>query len=90
MRGAATWLLAGCAGLALGASPLAAQQALPPPDPTELDPSAPLNPMTDLDVEWPDLDAPDPAPPPEVEGVASEDAAETLEDVADWVDDSTR
>ena len=88
VRGAATWLLAGCAGLALGASPLAAQQALPPPDPTELDPSAPLDPMPDLDVEWPDLDAPDPAPPPEVEGVGSEDAAETIEDVADRVEDS--
>ena len=88
VRGTASWLLTGCAGLMLGASPLAAQQPPPPPDPSELDPSAPLEPMPDLGVEWPDLDAPDPAPPPEVEGVASEDAAETIEEVAERVEDS--
>jgi translocation and assembly module TamA len=37
--------------------------ASPPPDAAELDPSAPLDPMPDLGVDWPDLNAPDAAPP---------------------------
>ena len=36
----------------------------PPPDAAELDPSAPLAPMPDLGVEWPDLKAADSAAPP--------------------------
>ena len=48
---------AACTAPALG-------QQLPPADvdtldPTALDPSAPLDPMPDLGVEWPDLDSPD-------------------------------
>jgi translocation and assembly module TamA len=46
--------------LAAGAN---AQNASPPPtDPAELDPSAPLAPMPDLGVEWPDLNAKEPPP----------------------------
>ena len=40
------------------AAPLSAQTALPAPPPvdsTELDPSAPLAPLPDLEVDWPDL-----------------------------------
>jgi translocation and assembly module TamA len=37
--------------------------ASPPPDAAELDPSAPLDPMPDLGVDWPDLNAPE-APTP--------------------------
>ena len=51
-----------CAGLALGAAPLHAQIAppsSPPVDPAELDPSAPLDPMLDLGVDWPDLATPE-------------------------------
>ena len=60
-------LMAGCAGLALGAVPLAAQ-VVPPVDPAELDPSAPLDPMPDLGVAWPDMNVPDPAPSPDPDG----------------------
>jgi len=45
--------------LALGAAPLFAQTVPPPPDPTELDPSAPLDAMPELGVEWPDMNAAD-------------------------------
>ncbi|WP_420822782.1 autotransporter assembly complex protein TamA [Sphingomonas mesophila] len=63
------------AGLAL-AAPLAAQ----PADPGELDPSAPLDPMPDLGVDWPDMDAPDPVPDagelaPEAEEAFDDDVA---------------
>ncbi|MBV8908612.1 MAG: hypothetical protein JOZ20_06385, partial [Sphingomonas sp.] len=37
----------------------------PPPDAAELDPSAPMDPMPDLGVAWPDLKASDTAPPPQ-------------------------
>ena len=87
-RGTAFQWLAGCAGLALGASPLCAQTTPPPADPAELDPSAPLEPMPDLGVEWPDLNQPEPAPPPEVEGVAPEAAAEATEEAASQVEDT--
>src|SRR5438045_6722670 len=85
--------LAGCAGLALGAAPLCGQTPAtpplqPPPDPTVLDPSAPLDPMPDLGVEWPDLNQPEPALPPEVEGVAPEAAAEAVEKAASQVEDA--
>jgi translocation and assembly module TamA len=36
----------------------------PPPDPAELDPNAPLAPLPDLGVAWPQLDAKETAPPP--------------------------
>ena len=35
-----------------------------PPDPAELDPNAPLAPLPDLGVAWPELNAKDTAPPP--------------------------
>jgi translocation and assembly module TamA len=88
-RGAVTLLYAGCAGLSLAAAPLWAQTAPPPADPGELDPSAPLDPMPDLGVDWPDMDQPDPAPPPEVEGVAPDDAAEATRDAAEQVEDAS-
>lgn len=88
-RATAFQWLAGCAGLALGAAPLAAQINLPPPDPTELNPSAPLDPMPDLGVEWPDMNQPEPAPPPEVEAVTPEAAAEATQEAAEQVEDVT-
>src|SRR5213075_3013611 len=88
-RGTASLWLASCAGLALGAAPLHAQVAPQPIDPAELDPSAPLDPMPDLGVQWPDLNQPEPAPPPEVEGVAPEAAAEATEAAAERVEDAS-
>ena len=53
-------LLCAAAALPLAPTPAPAQTApAPPPDAAELDPSAPLAPMPDLGVEWPDLDAGD-------------------------------
>ncbi|MEO6359435.1 MAG: BamA/TamA family outer membrane protein [Sphingomicrobium sp.] len=37
-------------------------QTTPTPEPPELDPSAPIAPMPDLGVEWPDLTLPEPRP----------------------------
>ena len=56
---------AGCCALA--AAPALGQTAPPPPpsEPGELDPNAPLAPMPDLGVEWPDLNATEPTPNPE-------------------------
>ena len=85
-RLAAFQWLTGCAVLALGAAPLCAQT---PQDPAELDPSAPLDPMPELGVEWPDLLTPEPEAPPEVEGVAPEAAAEATEVAAERVEDAT-
>src|SRR5687768_10565946 len=85
-RLAAFQWLTGCAVLALGAVPLCAQTAQ---DPAELDPSAPLDPMPDLGVEWPDLVTPEPEAPPEIEGVAPEAAAEATEEAAERVEDVT-
>jgi translocation and assembly module TamA len=86
-RATAFQWLAGCAGLALGAAPLAAQINLPPPDPTELDPSAPIDPMPDLGVEWPDMNQPEPEPAPEMEAVTPEAASEATEEAAEQVED---
>src|SRR5688572_15583611 len=85
-RSAAFQWLMGCAVLALGAPPLCAQT---PQEPAELDPSAPLDPMPDLGIEWPDLMTPEPEAPPEVEGVAPDAAAEATEEAAERVDDAT-
>jgi translocation and assembly module TamA len=87
-RGTATRLLAGCAGLALGAAPLHAQTAPQPTGPADLDPSAPLDPMPELGVEWPDLNQPEPELPPEVEGVAPDAAAEATQEAAEGVEDA--
>ncbi len=51
------------AGLAAIMAVPAAGQAPPAADPAELDPSAPLDPLPDLGVGWPDLNAADEAPP---------------------------
>ena len=80
------WLV-GCAGVALASMPLHAQT--PPADPTEVDPSAPLDPMPELGVEWPDMNQPDPEPPPEVQAVEPEAAAEATEEAAERVEDVT-
>ena len=68
-RGSVGWaarLLCGAGTLALACSPATGQTAAPPtpapaqpPDAAELDPSAPLAPMPDLGVDWPDLKAKD-------------------------------
>lgn len=63
-RAAPRHLFAAAVLVGLGAPALA--QAPPAGDPTELDPSAPLDPMPDLGVEWPDPGAGEDssAPPP--------------------------
>ncbi|MFL6769738.1 MAG: autotransporter assembly complex protein TamA [Sphingomicrobium sp.] len=78
--------LVGCAAVAFAPLPLCAQT---PQGPSELDPSAPLDPMPDLGVEWPDMNQPEPAPPPEVEAVEPAAAAEAVEDAAEKVEDAT-
>src|SRR3982751_855754 len=60
-------LLCAAAVIALVSGEAAAQGAPsppppPPPDAAELDPSAPLDPMPDLGIAWPDLNATEPAP----------------------------
>jgi translocation and assembly module TamA len=61
-------LLCAAAICASARSPLLAQTAQPaptaPPDAAELDPNAPLAPLPDLGVAWPDLNAPEANPPP--------------------------
>src|SRR4051812_41080104 len=55
----AALLSCAAAALAFAASPALAQPSTPPTDPAELDPSAPLDPLPDLGVPWPDMNAPD-------------------------------
>ena len=86
-RVAAFQWLVGCAGMALAPVPLRAQ--VPPTDPAELDPSAPLDPMPDLGVEWPDMNQPDPEPPPELQAVEPQTAAEATADAAERDGDAT-
>ena len=76
---AAGRLMTLAAGALLAAGPAGAQSQ----EPAELDPSAPLDAMPDLGVEWPDMDSPDPAPEP-VEGEAAPpgEAAAFSDDVA--------
>jgi translocation and assembly module TamA len=61
-------LLCAAAVCAASATRVAAQAAPPipppPPDSTELDPSAPLAPLPDIGVDWPDLNAKDDEPLP--------------------------
>nr|WP_294849286.1 BamA/TamA family outer membrane protein [uncultured Sphingomonas sp.] len=75
---------AGVALLALITAPSHAQQS----DPTELDPTAPLDPMPDLGVEWPDMNQPDPAPPPMEQGVDADAAKDAVEEAAQTVADA--
>jgi translocation and assembly module TamA len=64
------------------ATPAVAQTATPPPPPpdaAELDPSAPLAPLPDLGVDWPDLNARDttePAPTEETSAAPDQNASE--------------
>ena len=71
---------AGCAALlsapALGQT--AAPPPPPPPDAGELDPNAPLAPLPDLGVDWPDLDATDSTLPARPEAAAPQ-AGETTD-----------
>src|SRR5689334_11051711 len=75
-RRAAARLLCAAASAAFICAPVFAQDAQ---DPAELDPSAPMAPLRDLGVDWPDLNARDETPPapeasPPAEGAASEPA----------------
>src|SRR5688572_14834143 len=71
-REAARLLCAAACGLALAAPGLA--QPAPTSGPAELDPSAPLDPMPDLGVEWPDPGAADePLAVPLPEEIAAEE-----------------
>jgi translocation and assembly module TamA len=80
-----------CAAAALAFVPATARaQTAPPPappppsDPAELDPNAPLDPMPDLGVAWPELKASDTTPPqPGVASPASKQKATTKEAAAD-------
>lgn len=87
-RGSARLLAVAACGLALAANAHAQQSA---PDPTELDPDAPMDAMPDLGVEWPDMNVPDPAPiadPGPLPG-AMPDVAETEPEAASVsIDDS--
>ena len=85
-RVAAFQWLVGCASVALASLPLHAQT---PTEPPELDPSAPLDAMPDLGVEWPDMNQRDPEPPPELQAVEPEAAAEATAEAADRVEDAT-
>ena len=78
--------LVGCAAVALTPVPLCAQT---PQDPSELDPTAPMDAMPDLGVDWPDMNQPDEAPPPEVQAVEPKAAAEATQDAAEKVEDAT-
>jgi translocation and assembly module TamA len=61
---AATLTLGSTASIAQTAPPQPqSQPPLPPPDAAELDPSAPLAPLPDLGVDWPDLNTRDTAAP---------------------------
>jgi translocation and assembly module TamA len=81
-------LLGAAATAAFACAPALAQTAQPPSpppsDPAELDPSAPLDPMPGLGVEWPDLNAKDestvPLPESEQAPPAVEEADETAID----------
>jgi translocation and assembly module TamA len=66
-----------CAAASLALLPTAAfAQDAPPPGSADLDPSAPLDPMPDIGVEWPDLDK---APPDEIAPEEASTAAPVTE-----------
>ena len=44
--------------------------------------------MPELGVEWPDINQPEPEPPPEVEAVTPEAAQEATEETAERVEDT--
>lgn len=76
-------LLCAVASAALATSPALGQQ--PSGEPAELDPSAPLDPMPDIGVDWPDPDA---AAPDEIEPLNVEEGTKAAEPVTD--SDSSR
>src|SRR3990170_5212630 len=78
-RGVAAAIAAAGAGLAL-VQPAFAQE--PMPSSSELDPSAPLDPLPDLGVEWPDLEAADPVPPVTPGEIEAEPPPEQIDDSA--------
>lgn len=73
------WLAAACV---LALLPAAAHAQETPPPAGELDPSAPLDPMPDLGVDWPDMDAPDPVlePLPGEEASAQPETGISIDD----------
>src|SRR3954453_12205933 len=78
-------LLCAAAVIALVSPEAAAQGAPPPPPPpppdaAELDPSAPLDPMPDLGVAWPDLKATEAAPAPAPAGPKTQASASAVTD----------
>ena len=77
---AAIGLAGETAGLAQQGVPASPQDsAAPLPDPAELDPSAPLDPLPDLGVDWPDVTTPDPTPAPDP-AVAGEERPARIDD----------
>src|SRR5437762_12373221 len=78
---AATLALASTAGIAQTAPAQSQPQPQPPPpDAAELDPSAPLAPLPDLGVDWPDLNAKDSTAPAPAAGQTkpADEAAGTM------------
>jgi translocation and assembly module TamA len=80
-------LLCAAAVPALVGAPAVGQTApvvqMPPPGAAELDPNAPLAPMPDIGVDWPDLNATDPAENLEPAGPPSRDANASPDDKGD-------
>ena len=78
-REGAAWLLGAAASAVLFASHAAAQQEPAPSlEPGELDPSAPLAPLPDLEVDWPDMTEPDPAGAEAATGTGAPATAEAV------------
>ena len=74
-------LLSAAAFPAFAAAPAIAQSVPAPPDAAELDPSAPLEAMPDLGVDWPDLNAKD-ATEPDNSPTAGQQAASAQDETA--------
>jgi translocation and assembly module TamA len=83
-RGQAGLLAVAACGIALHV-PAAGQETAPVPD--QLDPNAPLDPMPDLGVEWPDMNAPDVKPEPDP-GASTQTVANEAPDEGVSIDDS--
>ena len=62
-RFAARLLCAAAMSALAGAAAVAQQAPAQPADPTELDPNAPMAPLPELGVDWPDLESPAPPAP---------------------------
>src|SRR4029079_3511886 len=80
-RAIAARLLSAAASAALASAPIHAQTAAAQAEePAELDPNAPLAPMPDLGVDWPDLNAKESEPPPPVAGPKGQAEASAVTD----------